>query len=148
MLFDAIKHGGFVTFSPKQARRHKAEHQIRTIYLKQDQFLPCDRIHLFDTVEEHLRLSTTRLLTNWTNTYQPLFLDSIKQARKNSMSGVLPTTTYFTTPTLGEILDDNNILLLKNLEIGSLPLPEIAYSSYQADLTPSCRRKTDFFELL
>jgi hypothetical protein len=81
-----------------QARRHKAEHQIRTIYSKQDQLLPSDQIHLFNTVEEHLRLSTTNLI-KWTNTYQPLFSDSIKKACKNSTSGIRSITDYFSKST-------------------------------------------------
>jgi hypothetical protein len=89
-----------------QARRHKAELQIRTIYSKRAQLLPSDRIHLFDTVAEHLRLSTTNLI-NWTNTYQPLFSDSIKKARKNSTSGVRSITEYFSKPTDPPVAEEN-----------------------------------------
>lgn len=75
-------------------KRAKAQNRVRRIYLQRQNMLPRDRDFLFDTVDEHITMPTTALL-NWLSTYQPLFKDSIKRAKKNAIDKVKAINQHF-----------------------------------------------------
>jgi hypothetical protein len=74
-------------------RRQTAVHQLNAIYNLCDELLPSDRVHLFDTVEEHLTLPTTTIL-NWVTVYKSMFTDSIRKAKKQAVVGVRAISEY------------------------------------------------------
>ena len=82
--------------SRHKAQRELAETKIRRVYELRPHMLPRDRDYLFDTVAEHLRLSTTSLV-NWYQTYQPLFTHSVQQAKSRAIHNMRSLRSYFQT---------------------------------------------------
>ena len=82
--------------SRRKAERDLAETKIRRVYEQRPHMLHSDRECLFDTVEEHLRFSTTSLV-NWYQTYQPLFIHSVQQAASRAFHNVRSIRSYFQT---------------------------------------------------
>jgi hypothetical protein len=82
--------------SRRKAQRELAEAKIRRVYELRQHMLPRDRDYLFDTVAEHLRLSTTSLV-NWYQTYQPLFTHSVQQAKSRAIHNMRSLRSYFQT---------------------------------------------------
>jgi hypothetical protein len=80
--------------SRQQQERLRAENEIRAIYEDQELLLPADQDHLFDNVDTHLAKST-QALQNWLNTYQLMFTDSIKKAKRRAIDGVRSIWSYF-----------------------------------------------------
>jgi hypothetical protein len=80
--------------SRQRKQRASAEKELRAIYEDRELLLPADQDHLFEHVDIHLAKST-QSIQNWLNTYQPMFTDSIKKARRRAVDGVRSIRSYF-----------------------------------------------------
>ena len=78
------------------AARGKIERRVRALYARKLELMPRDRDLLYDTVDEHLERSTTTQLTNWYNTYSPVFVASFRESASRAVRGVRSIATYFT----------------------------------------------------
>jgi hypothetical protein len=80
--------------SRQRKQRAIAEKELRAIYENRELLHPADQDYLFDNLDTHLAKST-QSIRNWLNTYQPMFTDSIKKAKRRALDGVHSIRSYF-----------------------------------------------------
>lgn len=90
---NAVVHGHNAS-TQQTIRREQAIQEITLIYSKREHYLPANREHLFTTLEEHIRGSTSKLV-NWLNTFRALFRWSIKRAQEYAAADSHPITNFF-----------------------------------------------------
>ena len=82
--------------SATQAKKRKDQVllQLESLYTLRGKVLQRDRSLFHDHIDDHKKLPT-RCIKQWINTYQPLLLKSVKDAKTFSLLHVRPLTHYF-----------------------------------------------------
>lgn len=74
----------------------QAQREITAIYDNKSKVLPIHRKHFYTDTETHFtRETTSRQLQQWINTWNPLVIHSVKEARKASLQNQSSITDFF-----------------------------------------------------
>jgi hypothetical protein len=90
---NADRHGQDAT-SQNIARRDQALRELALLYTYKNSVLYRDRTIFFESVQDH-STKPTHAIRQWINTYQPLIMKSIRDAKTSSIQHVRPITHYF-----------------------------------------------------
>ena len=86
-----------------------ARKQTAAMYEIRHDVLPRDHSLFYSNLDEHhQREPTSRGLTQWLSTWQPVILQSVKEAVRLGIQGMTPITQYF--PALPHITPDDDSL--------------------------------------
>ena len=84
------------TTSQARASKEQAFRELDLLYALKNKVLQRDTQIFYESLDQH-KLQPTRSIRQWINTYQPLILKSVKDAKTKSLIHVRPLTTYFGT---------------------------------------------------
>jgi hypothetical protein len=90
---NADRHGRDAT-SQNNARRTQALRELEQLYTYKNSVLYRDKTMFFDSLTDH-STKPTHAIRQWINTYQPLIMKSIRDAKTSSLQHVRPLTHYF-----------------------------------------------------